>query len=177
MQQAIAVTVKGINDNLITSQTQRLVVSRIKKIRAEDNTAMTASNARIEYINEKGEIDVYSVSQTADAVGILIEATDSAQVDSTTPDTRTGAGAVSLTTTKTMLVSSGVAQAITLAAGVEGQIKKLVHKTDGGSMVLTPTPAGSGYTTITFTNVGETATLQYIDGGWRIIGLFGAVAA
>jgi hypothetical protein len=92
-------------------------------------------------------------------------------------DTRNGAGAVSITTLTTELVSTGVAQAITLANGSSGQIKTIIHGVDGGSMVLTPATA-TGFTTITFTNVGESATLQWLNTrGWTILALNGAVAA
>jgi hypothetical protein len=47
---------------------------------------------------------------------------------------------------------------------------------DGGSAVLTPTTK-IGFTTITFTNVGDSATLVYTAAGWAIIGISGAVAA
>jgi hypothetical protein len=87
--------------------------------------------------------------------------------------------AVSITTTATALTTTAPAQAITLADGVNGQIKIIAHvaKSGGGTAVLTPATK-TGYTTITFTNVGETATLQFFTTvGWLIIGLRGAVAA
>ncbi len=95
----------------------------------------------------------------------------------TTPDTRTGAGAVSITTSATKLVTTGGADALTLANGTaEGQIKTIAHTTDGGSAVLTPA-TGSGFTTVTFTSVGESVTLQWFTGGWVILSIRGAVAA
>jgi hypothetical protein len=87
-----------------------------------------------------------------------------------------GAGAVNLTTLVTSLTTSGVAQALTLANGTVGQIKVIVHAVDGGSAVLTPTTK-IGFTTITFTNVGDAATLVYTSAGWAIVGINGAVAA
>ena len=47
---------------------------------------------------------------------------------------------------------------------------------DGGSAVLTPTTK-IGFSTITFTNVGESASLVYTSAGWAITALNGAVAA
>jgi len=88
----------------------------------------------------------------------------------------TGAGAVNVTTATTVLTSTGAAQALTLANGVVGQIKRVIHVVDGGSSVLNPTTK-VGFSTITFTNVGESATLQFTSVGWAIVGLFGAVAA
>jgi hypothetical protein len=87
-----------------------------------------------------------------------------------------GAGAVNLTTALTSLTTTGASQALTLAAGVLGQCKTIVHTVDGGSAVLTPT-TGLGYTTITFTNVGESVSLVYTATGWAIVSIRGAVAA
>lgn len=87
-----------------------------------------------------------------------------------------GAGAVNLTDMMTSLTTTGAAQALTLANGTVGQIKIIAHVVDGGSAVLTPTTK-IGFTTITFTGVGESATLVYTSAGWAITGLYGAVAA
>ena len=87
-----------------------------------------------------------------------------------------GAGAVDIVNTLTSLTSTGSAQALTLANGTAGQIKVIVHTVDGGSAVLTPTTK-IGFSTITFTAVGESATLIYTAAGWAIVALNGAVAA
>ena len=76
----------------------------------------------------------------------------------------------------TSLTTTGAAQALTLADGVVGLIKIIAHVVDGGSAVLTPTTK-SGFTTITFTAVGESAMLIYTVSGWVIVSLRGAVAA
>jgi hypothetical protein len=87
-----------------------------------------------------------------------------------------GAGAVNVTDMLTSLTTTGAAQALTLANGTAGQIKIISHVVDGGSAVLTPTTK-IGFTTITFTNVGDSATLVYTVAGWAIVGISGAVAA
>jgi len=87
-----------------------------------------------------------------------------------------GAGAVNITDMLTSLTTTGAAQALTLANGTVGQIKIISHVVDGGSAVLTPTTK-IGFTTITFTAVGDSATLVYTAAGWAIIGISGAVAA
>jgi len=87
-----------------------------------------------------------------------------------------GAGAVNVTDMLTSLTTTGAAQALTLANGTTGQIKIISHVIDGGSAVLTPTTK-IGFTTITFTNVGDSATLVYTAAGWAIVGISGAVAA
>lgn len=88
-----------------------------------------------------------------------------------------GAGAVNVTTATTDLTTTGAAQALTLANGVAGQYKNIVHVVDGGSAVLTPTTK-TGFSTITFTAVGDSAFLQFhATRGWMIVALNGAVAS
>jgi hypothetical protein len=87
-----------------------------------------------------------------------------------------GAGAVDLTNAFTNLTTTGAAQALTLADGVVGEIKIISHAVDGGSAVLTPTTK-IGFTTITFTAVGDSCMLVYTSAGWDIVALNGAVAA
>ena len=87
-----------------------------------------------------------------------------------------GAGAVNLTTPITSLTTTGSAQALTLANGTVGQIKMVVHAVDGGSAVLTPTTK-IGFSTITFTNVGDAVSLVYTSAGWAITGSRGVTIA
>lgn len=88
-----------------------------------------------------------------------------------------GAGAVNVTTTTTKLTTTGGSQALTLANGADGQIKTIIHDVDGGSAILTPTTK-TGFSTLTFTNAGDTATLQYVTTrGWVILALNGTTAA
>ena len=87
-----------------------------------------------------------------------------------------GAGAVDVTNAFTQLTTTGSAQALTLANGTVGEIKIISHAVDGGSAVLTPTTK-IGFSTITFTNVGDSCMLVYTSAGWDIVALNGAVAA
>jgi hypothetical protein len=87
-----------------------------------------------------------------------------------------GAGAVNITSAFTALTTTGAAQALTLANGTAGEIKIITHVVDGGSAVLTPTTK-IGFSTITFTGVGESAMLIYTAAGWAIVALNGAVSA
>ena len=87
-----------------------------------------------------------------------------------------GAGAVDITNAFTALTTTGAAQALTLANGSVGEVKIISHVVDGGSAVLTPTTK-IGFSTITFTAVGESAMLVYTAAGWAIVALNGAVAA
>lgn len=91
--------------------------------------------------------------------------------------TLSGPGAISVVKGTTKVTSTGVADALTLANGTDGQIITVIHDVDGGSAVLTPTTK-TGFTTVTFTAVGESVTLQYVTTrGWIILAINGAVAA
>ena len=87
-----------------------------------------------------------------------------------------GAGAVNVIDMLTSLTTTGASQALTLANGTLGQVKVIVHVVDGGSAVLTPTTK-IGFTTITFTNVGDAVDLIYTAAGWAIIGSRGVTVA
>ena len=87
-----------------------------------------------------------------------------------------GAGAVDITNAFTQLTTTGASQALTLADGAVGEIKIISHVVDGGSAILTPTTK-IGFSTITFTNVGDSCMLIYTSAGWDIVSLNGATAA
>ena len=91
---------------------------------------------------------------------------------SDTPQALTAAGAVNVTTTLTTVASSGVI-ALTLADGIQGQIKVIVFITDGGDATLTPATMNDG-TTLTFADAGDSAILMWIGAsGWQVIGVGG----
>jgi hypothetical protein len=86
--------------------------------------------------------------------------------------TRSGAGAIDVTGNVCKLTTTGDAQALTLADGVQGQVLTIVYDAEGASTneaTLTPTTA-NGYTSIVFDNVGDSVTLQFNDTtGWAIL--------
>lgn len=93
--------------------------------------------------------------------------------------TLSGAGAVNITQLVTKFSSTATGNALTLADGVEGQMKIIVYvgETAGADTgVLTPTNLGAG-TTITFTNVGDACILQFLGADWWAISLRGATLA
>lgn len=77
-------------------------------------------------------------------------------------------------TARICTLTTGGAEALTLANGVPGQKLTLVFVTDGGDGTLTPTTK-TGFATIVFRNVKDTVTLEYIDDtvGWIITGTAG----
>jgi len=90
-----------------------------------------------------------------------------------------GPGAVDIITNTTAFSSTAAGNALTLADGVVGQLKTIVYvaETAGGDTgILTPANFGNG-TTITFNNLGEAVTLQFIGTEWWVVSLYGAVVA
>jgi len=86
-----------------------------------------------------------------------------------TPQVLTGPGVINVTTAITEYVSNGGAQALTIANGlIDGQVKYVVHKTDGGSGVLTG--ANFAGTSLTFTDDGDAATLLWTSSMWFAVG-------
>jgi hypothetical protein len=90
-----------------------------------------------------------------------------------------GAGAINITQPVTKFTSTATGNALTLADGVEGQIKTIVYVAEaagGDTGVLTPTNLGAG-TTITFNAIGDACILQFLNTDWWAISLRGAVLA
>jgi filamentous hemagglutinin len=80
--------------------------------------------------------------------------------------------AASLSVTASYFSTIGSSTA-TLTAGTNGLIKTFMMLADGGDMIITVTNAGwksSGTGTITFGDIGDGCTLQYINSKWFCIG-------
>ena len=91
--------------------------------------------------------------------------------------TLTGSGStevINLTDTVTLLVTTGSNQNFSLANGVEGQIKIISMKTDGGDGIVTPASFVNG-TSITFNDVEDTVTMLYQSTGWVLLARQNAV--
>lgn len=132
-----------------------------------------SSRARAFYINATTVIANGNVAVgTLTGLGLEIAGATSLQYGAnilgSDPDTRTGAGAISLNSRSTIIVTTG-ANALTLADGYESQEKYLVMKTDAGDGTLTPTNLYNG-TTLTFNDVGDSAHLKFMDGQWVFMG-------
>ena len=76
----------------------------------------------------------------------------------------TGGGALS-TTTGISLISTTGTEAYTLADGIEGQIKVISMKVNGGNATVTPDNYVNG-TSILFNNVNDTIVLMWQSTGW-----------
>lgn len=87
--------------------------------------------------------------------------------------------AVSLAVT-TSYFTTTTASTATLAAGGAGLIKTFMMVADGGDMVITVANAGwkaAGTGTITFNDMGDGCTLQYMNNKWYCIGQNGVTFA
>ena len=95
-----------------------------------------------------------------------------------TPQALSGAGAANLTTSVTNCTSTGSAQVVTLADGVQGQVKIVSHIVDGGSVRVTPQDSNDASTLdggsyVTLDAVGDTVVFLWNDSAWQIIGGYG----
>lgn len=98
-----------------------------------------------------------------------------------TSETVTGAGAISVTTSHTSLVTTG-ANALTLAVPTKpGMVKTIVMTTDGGDGTLASTNIvgqSSGSTSITFNDAGDALVLVALNTSkWCVVKEFGVTAA
>ncbi|MCK5446292.1 MAG: hypothetical protein KAI73_11765 [Rhodospirillaceae bacterium] len=83
-------------------------------------------------------------------------------------ETLSGAGAIPITA-RSVDLTTGATDAMTIADGAVGQLLNLTHVSDGGSAVVTPAN-GLGYTTITMADAGDSVQLEFKSGGWAVIG-------
>ena len=80
--------------------------------------------------------------------------------------------ALSITHAVTLLQSSGTNTATTLADGtVIGQLKIIIHDTDGGNSILAVTDA-VGFADLDFVDDGDTAMLMWTGSHWALLSQF-----
>jgi len=110
-----------------------------------------------------------------DAAAATIWTVDDIRVPSRNPtlygktaQTTVDAYAVSLTESTTFITTT-TPSTLTLADGVENQMKYLVMKTDAGIATLAPTSFANG-TTIIFDDVGDSAHLLFANASWHWVG-------
>ena len=150
-----------------------------------DQVAFSYQQGGIRGLINEGYISTSFIVNTdfSDAITTVGDLDSILTLTSVVEDAGTGV-ATSLATSTTFYVTGGANETSSLADGVEGQIKILVMKTDGGGdMVVTVANAGwdsgdagtSG--TITFDTKGDACTLQFVSGAWYCIGNNGCVFA
>ena len=133
--------------------------------------SLTASDSVIDLSGSNGNITIsFSTSANVSVGGTFCL---------TGVDVMTNGSAANLQITPSIF-STTSAWTGSVADGTAGQIKTFAMLADGGDMVLTVTNAGwksSGTGTITFDNIGDACTLQYISSKWFCIGNNGVVFA
>ena len=81
------------------------------------------------------------------------------------------------TTAVTFLTTTGTVTTALADGAVDGQLKFIIHKTDGGSTEMTPVDA-TGWADIDFVTAGDTATFMWsgTSTGWVCIASHNALA-
>ena len=147
----------------------------------DDEEAFRVDGANREVvINEaSGQTDLRAETNSYSTALLVDASADNVQINATPvfglTQLLTGAGAVDVVSAITEVVSTG-AQAGTFADGVEGQIKFIVMKTDGGDYTITPTNFNSG-STITLNDAGDAVLLLFTNSAWYLISNQGATIA
>jgi hypothetical protein len=84
-----------------------------------------------------------------------------------------GPGAIAITGAIHEITTTGAGDAMTLADGAEGQHLHVVYVAEGAggdTAVCTPTNLAGANTTITFTDLGDSAHLLFTAGNWYFLG-------
>ena len=162
----VAITAPATSATLTIADGKTLTASHSLTLAGTDSTTMTfpSTNASIARTDAA---QTFTGAQTFS--GPVIEAVQALS----------GPGTVNITQPVTKFTSTGAGNALTLADGVEGQLKTVVYVAEaagGDTGVLTPTNLGAG-TTITFNAIGDACTLQFLGTDWWAISLRGAVLA
>lgn len=110
--------------------------------------------------------DGTAIVQVTDTAGVITLATAGT---TGIAETATGNAAAIPITARSVDVTTGGAEAMTLADGAVGQLLNITLVVDGGTMTLTPANA-LGYSTIAFADAGDSVQLEFKSGGWALIG-------
>lgn len=126
----------------------------------------------------EGVVKVGILRSTASGDGIEVNVEPCAPVVCPNGKTTKAGGTLAVPITRrSVVMTTGGAEALTLADGLPGQRLHLVLGTDGGDGTLTPTTK-TGFATIVFADAKDNVDLEFIDAttGWVILGSAGVVA-
>lgn len=185
-------TATSINKVAITAPatSATLTIANGKTLTANNSLTLAGTDGKTLTVNNSLTLaGTDSTTMTFPSTSASIARTDAAQTftgDQTINGTiignvqsLTGPGAVNVTSFSTAFTSTATGNALTLANGTVGGIKVVAYVAEAAGAdtgILTPTTR-VGYSTITFTNVGDSVTLQYFTQGWAVIGVRGATVA
>lgn len=129
--------------------------NKMEPVNASFEDISEASSGSYDFVEIRGNVSLDGSGDPAFSTGVGIQ-------------TLTGAGAVDVINPVTHIETTGV-DALTLADGGEAQEKLVVMTVDNGAGTLTPSNLGNG-TTITFDDVGDSASLVFTNGAWYFQG-------
>lgn len=126
----------------------------------------------------QGRVKVGTLRGTASGDNDLCEVEPCAPVVEPNGVTTKAGGTLAVPVThRSVTMTTGGAEALTLANGIPGQRLQLRLGTDGGDGTLTPATK-TGFATIVFADAGDTVDLLFLDAtaGWIITGYAGLAA-
>ena len=145
----------------------------------EEALRVDGANREVVINEASGQTDFRAETNSYSTAFLVDASADNVQINATPvfglTQTLSGAGAVDVVSAITEVVTTGT-DALTIAAGFEGQIKFIVMKTDGGVGTLTPA-SFTGGTTIAFQDVGDSVLLLFTNSSWFCIANQGCTIA
>ena len=161
-----------------TSGNITIINTGVTRLSAGTGINLSGSNGNVTISTTQAGGTVTSVgvsSNTLTVTNATVTTTGTINIESpigSSSENLANGAAANLSVTASYFTTTGASTA-TLAAGTAGLIKTFMMVADGGDMVITVSNAGwkaSGTGTITFNDIGDGCTLQYINSKWFCIG-------
>lgn len=176
-------TIDNIESSTGIAQNVLLLGAKEKTVKMVASEAMATLNVPVfaaasGKIALTGVVRVGTLRTAASADGSVVE------VESCLPrvapggkTTKAGGTLAVPITHRSVVMTTGGAEALTLADGLPGQRLHLVLGTDGGDGTLTPATC-TGFATIVFADAKDNVDLEFIDStvGWVVLGSAGVAA-
>ena len=145
----------------------------------EEALRVDGANREVVINEASGQTD-FRVETNAYASALLVDASaNNVQINATPvfglTQALSGAGAIDVLAAITEVTTTGT-NALTLADGVEGQLKFVIMVTDGGVGTITPDNFGNG-TTLAMQDVGDAVILVFTNAKWYLLSNIGTTIA